>query len=57
MWLFYYFILEKNYDVKESKSPWILLNKNKNFNKNERESKMKNPAHSFREKNLVLQLT
>ena len=44
------------YDVSKSKSPRILLNKNINFNKNETESKMKNPAHSFRETNFVLQL-
>ena len=29
--------------------------KNVNFKKNERESKMENPSHSFRETNLVLQ--
>ena len=34
----------------------ILLNKNINFNKNETESKLRNPTNSFREKNLVLQL-
>ena len=34
----------------------IILNKNINFNKNETESKMENPTHSFRETNLVLQL-
>ena len=37
-------------------SPCILLNKNTNFNKNETESKMKSPRHSFRGTNLVLQL-
>ena len=37
-------------------SPCILLNKNVNFNKNETESKMENPTHSFRETNLALQL-
>ena len=56
MWLFYYFSFERNYDVLKSKSPCILLNKNINFNKNETESKMENPTHSFRETNLVLQL-
>ena len=56
MWLFYYFNFERNYDVLKSKSPYILLNKNINFNKNETESKMENPKHSFRETNLVLQL-
>ena len=39
-----------------SKSPCILFNKNINFNKNETESKMKNPTHSFTEGNLALQL-
>ena len=37
-------------------SPYILLNKNLIFNKNETESKMENPTHSFKETNLVLQL-
>ena len=37
-------------------SPCILFNKNINFYKNETESKMGNPTHSFREMNLVLQL-
>ena len=37
-------------------SPYILLNKNLIFNKNETESKMENPTHSFKEANLVLQL-
>ena len=46
-----------NYDVLKSKFPYILLNKNiMNFNKNETESKMENPTHSFRETNLVLHL-
>ena len=43
-------------DVLKSKNPCILLNKNMNFTKNETESKMGNPTHSFRETNLVLQL-
>ena len=38
-------------------SPCILLIKNINFNKNEEESKMEIPTQSFRETNLVLQLT
>ena len=38
------------------KNPSILFNKNMNFNKNEMESKIENPTHSFRETNLVLQL-
>ena len=56
MWLFYYFNFERSYDVLKSKSPYILLKKNKNFDINETESKMENPTHSFRETNLVLQL-
>ena len=36
-----------NFDVLKSKSPRILLNKNMNFNKNEAETKMENPIHSF----------
>ena len=47
MWL-YYFNFERNYDVLNSKSPCILLNKNINFNKNKMESKMENPTHNFR---------
>ena len=39
-----------------SQSPCILLNKNINFNKNETESKMGSPTHSFRKANLELQL-
>ena len=54
MWLSYYFNFERNYEVLKSKCPWILLNKNINFNQNQMESKMKNRAHSFREENLVL---
>ena len=56
MWLFYYFDFEKNYDVLKSKSPYIPLNKNINFNKIEMESKMENLTHRFRETNLVLQV-
>ena len=56
VWLFYYFNFERNYDVLKSKSPCILLNKNVSFNKNETESKIENPTHSFWETNLVLQL-
>ena len=55
-WVFYYFNFERNYDILKSRSPFILLNKNINFSKNETESKMENPTHSFREENLVLQL-
>ena len=53
---FLYFNSERNYDALKSKSTCILLNKNINFNKNEIESKMKNPTHGFRETNLALQL-
>ena len=56
MLLFYYFNFERGYDVLKSKNLCILLNKNKNFDKNVLESKMENPTHSFREANLVLQL-
>ena len=45
---------ERNYDVLKSKSSCILFNKNINFNKNETESKMKNPAHSVREEKCYL---
>ena len=38
------------FKVKES---CIQLNKNIKFNKNETESKMKNPTHSFRETNQI----
>ena len=34
----------------------LFVKQNINFNKNETESKMENPTHSFREMNLVLQL-
>ena len=51
MWLLYYFNFESN--VLKSKSLYMLLNKNINFNKNEVEAKMENPTHSFRETNLV----
>ena len=34
----------------------IFLNKNINYDKNKMESKMENLTHSFREKNLMLQL-
>ena len=52
----YYFNFEEKYDVLKGKSPYILLNKNKNFKKNKTESKMENPTYSFRKTNLVLQL-
>ena len=53
---FLLFNLERNYGVSKSKCSCILLNKNINFNKNNKESKMKNPTYSFRETNAVLQL-
>ena len=56
MWLFYHFNFERNYDILKSKSPFILLNKNINFDKKETELKMENPAQGFSEINLVLQL-
>ena len=56
MLLFYYFHFERNYDLLNSKSPWILLNKNINFNNSEKESKLENPICRFREANLALQL-
>ena len=42
MWLFYCFNFKRNYGVLKAKSPYILLNKNKNFHKNETELKIKN---------------
>ena len=41
------------FKVKES---MLFVKQNINFNKNETESKMENPTHSFRDMNLVLQL-
>ena len=56
MWLFHYFNFERNYDVLKWKSLCFTLNKYINFNKNEMESRMENPIHTFREMNIVLQL-
>ena len=56
MWLFYYFNFERNHDASMSKSPWILLNKDINLNKNKTKPKMENLIHSFIGANLVLQL-
>ena len=56
MWLFNYFKFERNYDFLKAKNQWILLNKNIKFNKNDTDSKMDNPTHSFRETNHVPQL-
>ena len=57
MWLFYYFNFEKNHDILKLKNPYSSWNKNVSFNKNETGSKMENSTHSFREMNLVFQLT
>ena len=46
-------ILKGNF---ESQGPYILLNKNQNFNKNGKESKKENPTPIFSETNLVFQL-
>ena len=51
-----FFNLEKIYEVLKSKNPWLLLNKNINFNKNKTELKAENPIHVFRGTNLILQL-
>ena len=40
-----------------SKNPYVLLNKIIHFNKSKTELKAENPTHSFRETNLVLQLS
>ena len=56
VWLLYDFNFERNYDVLQLKSPCFLLNKKLNFNKNETESKIENPTHSFGETRLLLQL-
>ena len=56
MWFFYYFYFERNYDDLKSKSPCFLLNKYIKFYKNQIESKIENPTHSFREMNHVVQL-
>ena len=52
MWLFNHFNFGRNYVVLKSKSSCILLNKNININKNETESKIENPTHSFGETKL-----
>ena len=50
VWLFYYFNFERNYGALKSKSPYFLLNKNANFNKNEMESKMGKIPHKVLER-------
>ena len=54
---FLLFSFERNCDVLKSNNLCFLLNKNINLNKNETESKVENPTLTFREMNLVLQLT
>ena len=54
-WAFLLFLLWKELRLL-SQSPCFLLSKNKSFNRNEAESKMENPTHSFREMNHMLQL-
>ena len=53
---FYHYNFGRNYSVSESNSPSILLNKKINLNENEKELKMENLTHSFRESKLVLQV-
>ena len=47
--------LDKSYDVFKSKSSRAFFSKNKNFDKNETGLKTKNPAHAFKDTDLVLQ--
>ena len=54
--LVFLFDLKRFYDILKSKSPCVLLKKIIKFNKNEIESAVENPSHSFRETNFVLQL-
>ena len=55
-WVLYYFNFERNYDIIKSKSLCFLLNKNISLSKNEKKSKPENPAQTFREINVVVQL-
>ena len=55
-WLFNYFNVERNYCVLKSRNLWFSLNKNIKFDKNEKDSKMENPTHGFRDTNPILQL-
>ena len=52
MWLFYFFHIERNYNVLKTKSLCFLLNNNINFNKNETELKMENHTHIVLEERL-----
>ena len=52
----YYFYFERNCDDLMSRSPCFLLEKTIKINKNETESKIVNPVHTFKEMNHVLQL-
>ena len=45
---FHFFNMERNYEV--SKSPFFLLNKNINYNKNKKNRKKKIPSHFQRDK-------
>ena len=55
-WLFNYFNVERNYCVLKSRNLWSSLNKNIKFDKSEKDSKMENPTHGFRDTNPILQL-
>ena len=46
-WLFYYFIFERNYDVLKSKILYLLMNKNINFNKNEKVNRERKIPHTL----------
>ena len=55
-WLFNYFNVERNYCVLKSRNLLSSLNKIIKFDKNEKDSKMENPTHGFRDTNPILQL-
>ena len=46
---FYYFYFERDFDSLKSRSPYFLLTKNINFNKNKIELKMPNPTQFYRD--------
>ena len=50
VWLFYYFNFERNYDLLKSKRPCFLLNKNINFNKNEKQNRKWKISHTVLER-------